>query len=186
MGRLVLITGGARSGKSSLALTLAESSAGPRFFVATCPCIDQEMEERIRRHQQERAGRGWQVLEEEVALAQTVRACEPGAVVLVDCLTLWINNLMYLFEKSDKSFSDNDLDGHCQELLQAIADRPGTAICVTNEVGMGIVPEYPAARLYRDLVGRCNRLLAAAADEVIMVSCGLPLYLKGHSGLEIE
>ena len=178
MGRLILVTGGARSGKSDFALQLAQSLPAPRCFIATCPVVDSEMDERIARHREERAGAEWQTVEEQTAIAAILRARQDDAVCLIDCLTLWVNNLLYLVEQSGKMFSDAEMRQQCDLLIQAACDHHGTVICVTNEVGMGIVPDNPAARLYRDLVGRCNRMLAAAADEVYLVSCGIPLRLK--------
>jgi adenosylcobinamide kinase/adenosylcobinamide-phosphate guanylyltransferase len=178
MARLILVTGGARSGKSDFALQLAQSLPAPRCFVATCPVVDSEMDERIARHREERAGAEWQTVEEQTAIAAILRARQDDRVCLIDCLTLWVNNLLYLAEQSGKMFSDSEMRQQCDLLIQAAGVHHGAVICVTNEVGMGIVPDNPAARLYRDLVGRCNRMLAAAADEVYLVSCGIPLRLK--------
>ncbi|MEN8200303.1 MAG: bifunctional adenosylcobinamide kinase/adenosylcobinamide-phosphate guanylyltransferase [Thermodesulfobacteriota bacterium] len=178
MARIILITGGARSGKSDYGLSRAESLPGPRTFLATSPVTDGEMEERIKRHQRERQGGQWRTVEEEVELVTVVESLEPGTVCLVDCLTLWVNNLMYHAENRGVDFSEDDMLREVKRLLGAVAAFSGTLICVTNEVGMGVVPDNAAARRYRDLVGRCNRKIAAAADEVILVSCGLPLFLK--------
>lgn len=178
MGRLILVTGGARSGKSDYALQLAQSLPSPRCFIATCPVVDSEMEERIVHHREERMGTEWQTVEEQTDIAAILRARRDDSVCLIDCLTLWVNNLMYLAEQSKKTFTDSEMRQQCDLLIDAVNDHQGTVICVTNEVGLGIVPDNPAARLYRDLVGRCNRMMAAAATEVTLVSCGIPLQLK--------
>ncbi len=178
MGSLILVTGGARSGKSDFALQLAQSLPAPRCFIATCPVVDSEMDERIARHREERAGAEWRTVEEQTAIAAILRVCQDHPVCLIDCLTLWVNNLLYLAEQSGKMFSDSEMRQQCDLLIQAAVEHHGAVICVTNEVGMGIVPDNSAARLYRDLVGRCNRMLAAAASEVYLVSCGIPLRLK--------
>jgi len=178
VGRLILVTGGARSGKSDYALQRAQELPGPRCFIATCPVVDSEMAERIARHREERAGTEWQTVEEQTDIATVLQERKDCGVCLIDCLTLWVNNLLYHAEQSKKIFLDTEMRRQCAFLLRAAQEHPGTVICVTNEVGMGIVPDNPAARLYRDLVGRCNRMAAAAADEVILVSCGIPLQLK--------
>ncbi|MDD3814671.1 MAG: bifunctional adenosylcobinamide kinase/adenosylcobinamide-phosphate guanylyltransferase [Desulfocapsaceae bacterium] len=178
MGRLILVTGGARSGKSDYALQLAQSLPSPRCFIATCPVVDSEMDERIARHRLERAGTEWQTVEEQTEIAAVLRQHQNDPVCLIDCLTLWVNNLMYRVEQSGKLFSDSEMRHQCDLLTGAVSIHQGTVICVTNEVGLGIVPDNPAARLYRDLVGRCNRMVAAAASEVYLVSCGIPLRLK--------
>lgn len=176
MKSLVLVTGGARSGKSDYALARAEELSGPHFFLATCPAIDSEMDDRIARHQADRESGLWQTIEEEVELAEAIYSLDIGSVCLVDCLTLWVNNLMYRAEKAKITFAEDEMKERCEALLRAAADYQGTLICVTNGVGLGVVPDNASARLYRDMVGRCNRMVAAAADEVILVSCGLPLF----------
>jgi adenosylcobinamide kinase / adenosylcobinamide-phosphate guanylyltransferase len=178
MGKLILVTGGARSGKSSYALQRCEEISVSRCFVATSPVIDGEMAERIDAHQQERRGRGWQVVEEERDLVLALAGMRQYGVVLIDCLTLWVNNLLFAADKKGGTFSETDMVGACDDLLQAVQACPGTVCCVTNEVGMGIVPDNFLARKYRDLIGRCNRTVAERADEVILVSCGIPLFLK--------
>lgn len=179
---LTLITGGARSGKSSFAQRLVESMSGPRIFIATCPMIDDETAQRISRHKQERAGRGWTTIEEERNLARAVSNADPSAVLLVDCLTLWINNLLYESERLNRLIGESEMVEHCDEVLRSCRNREGAVVLVTNEVGLGIVPANSQARLYRDLVGRSNQHIAAHADEVFLLTAGIPLALKA-SGL---
>ncbi len=179
MARVILVTGGSRSGKSAHAQKLAESLPGSRAFVATAPIIDEEMRERVARHQKARArAEGWNTIEEPVALARALGDARRFDVLLVDCLTLWINNLMYEAEKEGRKIEEEEIERLCRELLDACSARPGTVIFVTNEVGMGIVPENALARRYRDLVGRCNQTIAGGADVVTFVACGIPLDLK--------
>lgn len=180
MAKLILITGGARSGKSRYAETLAASLAGPKLYLATCPRMvgqDPEMETRIARHCQQRQADGWTTVEEELDLLAVLTANREWPTVLVDCLTLWINNLLFT-EPADHPLDEESLSEKCRALLPVIQGRPGTIIMVSNEVGLGIVPDTTLARRYRDLVGRCNQIVAAAADQVTLVSCGLPLHLK--------
>lgn len=181
MSTLILVTGGARSGKSSYALERCESIPGSRCFVATCPVIDPEMDERINAHKLEREGRGWHSIEEETSLAQLFTRLSGYETVLIDCLTLWVNNLMYQAELEGRVFSEKEIQGEAEKLVLAMETFQGTVCLVTNEVGMGIVPDNALARKYRDLVGSCNRYLAKKADEVILVSCGIPLPLKNLS-----
>jgi len=178
MAKIILITGGARSGKSDYAQNRAEQLPGKHFFIATCPPIDQEMNDRIKRHQQDRANGMWHTIEEEIDIHLRMRTLPDDSVCLLDCLTLWVNNLMYHGEKSNVKVSEDDVTGRVRSLLAAVESYQGTLICVSNEVGMGVVPDNPTARIYRDCVGRCNRMIAAVADEVILVSCGLPLFFK--------
>lgn len=178
MTSLILITGGSRSGKSAFAQQMMENLPGKRLFVATCPHTDAEMDERIRRHVEQRQGRGWQDLEEPVHLRQLFSSLDPGVNVLIDCLTLWVNNMMYSVELSGKEINDEVMCSRAQKLALAAREFSGTVIMVTNEVGLGIVPDNPMARRYRDLVGRCNQVMASLADEVFLVTCGLPLQIK--------
>jgi adenosylcobinamide kinase/adenosylcobinamide-phosphate guanylyltransferase len=174
---ITLITGGSRSGKSAFAQQQAEQVQGPCLFIATCPRIDPEMDERIRRHQQDREGLGWQTAEVPLCLAEELERTPAGTTVLIDCLTLWINNLMYEAERNRQEVSEDRMIALAEELARA-AGHQGQVFLVTNEVGLGIVPDNPAARRYRDLVGRCNQVIAGLADQVFLVSCGIPLRLK--------
>ena len=178
MARIVLITGGSRSGKSCHALARGASLPGSRTFVATCPRVDAELQERIQRHQEARAAGGWKTVEEERDVAGAIRGASHASVVLVDCLTLWVNNLMYEAEQDGWDLAESDIASACGELVAACRDHPGTVLLVTNEVGFSIIPENPAARRFRDLVGRANQCIADAADEVTLVCCGLPVRLK--------
>ncbi|MDD5350890.1 MAG: bifunctional adenosylcobinamide kinase/adenosylcobinamide-phosphate guanylyltransferase [Chthoniobacteraceae bacterium] len=178
MSKLILVTGGSRSGKSAFAQTMAEALPGPRAFVATCPVIDPEMGDRIRRHQEARAGRDWRTVEEPLDLAAAFRRARGEPVVLVDCLTLWINNVLYEAEQRSALVSEADIAERCGPVIRAARAHGGTILFVTNEVGLGLVPETPLGRRFRDLAGRANQILGAACDEVFLVVCGQPLRIK--------
>jgi len=180
MARIILITGGGRSGKSRYAQTFAESISGIRTYVATCPCIDEEIERRIRKHREARQASSWQTIEETKDLAGALQKARESKVILVDCLTLWINNLMYEAKLQGKDITEEDIAILSRAIIEVCDDLPGTVIFVTNEVGMGIIPENPASRLYRDLAGRCNQIIANHADAVTFMISGLPLNIKGE------
>ncbi len=179
MSRIILVTGGTRSGKSRYALNLAESLPGPRAFIATCPVTDDEMKRRIEAHRRERESAGWTTIEEETDLAGAMAGAKAYSVIVVDCLTLWINNLMYTAEADGREPSETDIARLTGDLVQSCGHLAGTVIFVTNEVGMGIVPEHRSARLFRDLVGRCSQIIAANADAVVFIVCGVPMTIKG-------
>ena len=159
---------------------IAESISGARTYIATCPVIDKEMEDRIRKHKEARQFTSWQTIEEVTDLAVALRRSKGSEVILVDCLTLWINNLMYEAEQEKKYLDEDAIGARCEDVVGVCNDLPGTVIFVTNEVGMGIVPENPNSRLFRDLAGRCNQRMADHADTVIFMVSGLPLYIKGE------
>jgi len=152
--------------------------SGKRVFIATCPTIDDEMDARVAKHQQERSSREWDTIEEPTNLCDTIRAHPEYGVYLIDCITLWINNLLYEAQKCDTILSEENITSECERLIKEIKDLTGCIVIVTNEVGMGIIPGDEITRKYRDLVGRANQVLAHAADKVIMISCGIPLTLK--------
>ena len=172
MSRLVLVTGGARSGKSRFAEARVAELApqGPWLYVATAEARDDEMRERIARHQARRGDR-WSTVEEPRDLVGALGRARAGAV-LVDCVTLWLTNL--LFDGAD----DPALLGAADAVAAAARAAAQPVVMVTNEVGDGIVPDNALARRFRDLAGLVNQRLAAAADEVVLLACGLPLRLR--------
>lgn len=171
---LTFLTGGARSGKSALAvrraLRLAADGAAVTF-VATGQARDEEMAERIRRHQEERPD-GWTTVEAPVDLVGAVAALPPGGCVVIDCLALWVSNLMEAQEDEAATLA------RARELATWAAAYPGTVVVVSNEVGLGIVPMHPLSREYRDRLGRVNAILAARADLAQLVVAGRTLTLE--------
>jgi adenosylcobinamide kinase / adenosylcobinamide-phosphate guanylyltransferase len=176
--RIHLVTGGCRSGKSAYALQLAEALPRSRVYVATAPVTDDEMRLRIEAHRRARSEHGWETIEEQTDLAGALGQARDHNVVLVDCVTLWINNLLYEADRNGRTLSESEVAEICDKALDAARTCRGTVVFVTNEVGQGIVPENAVARRYRDLVGRANQTIAARADVVTLVSCGIPLHLK--------
>jgi len=168
MARVSLVLGGARSGKSARALALA--GGPPRVFVATAEALDGEMRSRIARHQAERGG-SWGLVEAPLDLAEAVREnASEGVTLLVDCLTLWLSNLMH---------HGRDVEAETAALIETLSAAPGRVVVVSNEVGLGLVPETALGRAFRDAQGRLNQRVAAMADHVEFVAAGLPLALKG-------
>ena len=174
---LTLLTGGARSGKSALAIHRAAESGRPVVFVATAEPLDPEFAQRIERHRAERPA-GWTLVEEPVALESTIRAAPGDACVVVDCLSLWVANLL------ERELAEEAALEAARGAAGAAAARAGPTIAVTNEVGSGLVPATPLGRAYRDLLGRVNRIWADAADQAGLVVVGRVLELERWSGVE--
>jgi adenosylcobinamide kinase/adenosylcobinamide-phosphate guanylyltransferase len=167
--RLTLLLGGARSGKSRHAEALACGEPPPWRYVATAQALDEEMRERIARHR-ERRGAGWETHEAPLDLGATVARLANGASpILVDCLTLWLTNLM---------LGEHDMETAIAALEHALEAARAPVLLVANEVGLGIVPENALARRFRDEAGRLNQRLAARADRVFFMVAGLPLQVK--------
>ena len=167
--RTWLVLGGARSGKSRHAQRLAEAVAGEHVFVATAQAFDGEMRDRIARHRDDRDSR-WQTVEAPLALAEAISAADGADVVmLVDCLTLWVSNLL---------LGDHDIDAATDALVAAIDAASARIVFVSNEVGYGIVPDNALARRFRDVAGILNQRVAAVVERVDLVAAGLPLRLK--------
>jgi adenosylcobinamide kinase/adenosylcobinamide-phosphate guanylyltransferase len=172
VGRLIVVGGGARSGKSRFALARAESLGRRRAFVATAEALDGEMADRIRRHRQDR-GPGFETIEEPLELAAALeRAYQTADVVVVDCLTFWVSNLLM------GGASPPDLAAAFDRLVAVLQRRPIAVILVSNEVGMGLVPETPLGRGFRDAVGVLHQRLAAEADELYVGVMGQLLRLR--------
>ncbi len=173
VGRLTLILGGARSGKSALALRLLLEERGEKTFIATARVEDEEMAQRVRVHREARPPEV-KTLEEPLEPARALRSAErEGSAFLLDCLTLWLSNLM-----AEPGRDDAWILAKVEELSGLSGELRGRLIVVSNEVGMGIIPENPLARRFRDLAGRANQIMAGAADEVMLAVAGMPLRLK--------
>ena len=172
---LILVTGGARSGKSAFAQRLARERQGRTAFIATAQAGDEEMKARIEKHRQERPGT-WHTIEEPCNLSQALCTCG-GAfeVVLIDCMGLWISNL--LLQERDEAFILQEVG----RLVTASAAVAAGVIIVSNEAGMGIVPDNRLSRSFRDILGKANQEIAAAADEVFFLVAGMPLRIKGRT-----
>jgi adenosylcobinamide kinase/adenosylcobinamide-phosphate guanylyltransferase len=168
-GRTILVGGGARSGKSAFALAYARRLGARRVFVATAEALDDEMHARITRHREER-GPAFTTIEAPRALPETLAAVDAD-VVVVDCLTLWLSNLLVA------DLSPPAIQAQLEELAAVLARRRFHALLVTNEVGMGIVPETPLGRAFRDLAGTAHQRLAAAAGEIYVAILGTVLRL---------
>jgi adenosylcobinamide kinase/adenosylcobinamide-phosphate guanylyltransferase len=167
--RSLLVFGGARSGKSRHAQSLAEATASRRLFLATATAGDEEMAARIARHRLDR-GEGWATREEPLELTAALRAeATRDQIVLVDCITLWLGNLM---------FAGRDPAREIADLVAEIGRLEGPVVFVSNEVGAGVVPATPLGREFRDWQGRANQEIAAACDAVIWVAAGLPMLMK--------
>ncbi|MGM0538821.1 MAG: bifunctional adenosylcobinamide kinase/adenosylcobinamide-phosphate guanylyltransferase [Thermodesulfobacteriota bacterium] len=174
MPDIVLILGGCRSGKSRQALELAEQSGlANKIFLATCQAHDVEMQDRISRHQQER-GEEWTTVEEPLDVPDVLKR-ESGAstLILLDCLTLWVSNL--LMQDTD----DTWVQAQFVRLDEALQGSSGLVLVVSNEVGLGVVPDNPMARRFRDLVGWLNQQVAARANRVVWMVAGMPVQVKG-------
>jgi adenosylcobinamide kinase/adenosylcobinamide-phosphate guanylyltransferase len=171
--RVALILGGARSGKSRYGLGLAAHFPAPRLFVATCEPRDAEMEARIEAHQRER-GSEWTTREVPLELVAALSAAQEGyGVILVDCLTMWVSNLLL-----QEDASPGRLQTAGERLVEIVATTATPTILVSNEVGWGIVPENPLAREFRDQAGWLHQRLAQVADLVVLMVAGVPMLVK--------
>ena len=167
--RVTLVLGGARSGKSRFAEGLIAGHAGRAVYLATAQAGDAEMAERIRRHRARR-GDGWTTIEEPLELPRALAsATRDNAAVLVDCLTLWLSNLMA---------ADRDVEREARSLAESLPGLGAPVVFVSNEVGLGIVPDNALARTFRDHAGLLHQAVATAADRVYFVAAGLPLLIK--------
>ena len=174
MPEITFILGGARSGKSAYALEAANMYEGEKAFIATAEALDVDMEKRIARHKAER-GPAWQTFEEPIDLRRVLIETEQKyPAILVDCLTLWVSNLLLRGLDLHEEF-----DAFTAKLAEG---RRSHIFIVSNEVGMGIIPEHPLGRVYRDELGTLNRMVARVASNVILMIAGIPVAIKGEMG----
>ncbi len=196
MGKIVFITGGARSGKSSFAMKEASKIHGKRLYIATAEPLDDEMRERIERHKKERPG-GWDTVEEPMNIAEVMRkAPKEYDVIVLDCLTLWMSNILIRIGEGERGLKGrihlrgftgesvripqyHEMDRLIDMLKDFKRSFATTLFIVSNEVGMGIVPENKLARTFRDLAGMLNQRVGEIADEVYLVLSGIPVKIKG-------
>ena len=164
----ILVTGGARSGKSSFAEKRTKQLGSSLIYIATSEIIDSEMEKRVAEHQARR-GSEWQTLHAPLKLAEALSETDGKGPCLVDCLTIWLNNLI---------FHNEDTVVATKELIKVLEQRSDPVVLVTNEVGSGIVPENALARRFRDEAGRMNQIISQVADEVYLSVSGIPLQIK--------
>ena len=172
---LVLLLGGARSGKSDLAVRIAAAQPAPVTLIATAEAGDPEMEERIDRHRAERPA-GWTVLEVPLELRQATTGAPPTDCLLIDCLTLWAANLL-------RDHDEDAIRSLAADAARATAARAGLTLAISNEVGLGIVPDNPLARRYRDVIGRVNAIWAAEAQRAYLLVAGRMLPLNDATGM---
>jgi adenosylcobinamide kinase/adenosylcobinamide-phosphate guanylyltransferase len=173
--KTTLVLGGARSGKSAFAEQLVHASTLKRIYLATATPGDDEMQSRISHHRARR-GDGWRTVEEPLELTPALaREAAGDSAVLVDCLTLWLSNIMH---------AGRDAETETRHLAEWLTQAPHPIVLVSNEIGLGLVPETPLGRRFRDAQGRLNQAVAAAVPHVIFVAAGLPLRLKGQSAME--
>jgi adenosyl cobinamide kinase/adenosyl cobinamide phosphate guanylyltransferase len=170
---IIFVTGGARSGKSDFAQDMAEKRDGKRFFLATAQAFDEEMKERIQKHQEKR-GHRWETLEEPIFLGKALRSVpDSSKTILVDCLTVWMSNLLMKFPDQDEKIREI-----MDDFFLSMEGIEGMVIVVSNEVGAGIVPDNKLARDYRDQLGFLNQAVARRADEVYLLCAGIPVKIK--------
>lgn len=171
INKITFVIGGARSGKSSFALSRASAYAGKKAYIATAQAFDAEMEERIAKHKKER-GSDWDTIEEPLCIAKTIKSISGKyEAIVIDCLTLWLSNLL-----CGEADIENEVEAFFDSLL--ITHHSSQLYIVSNEVGMGIVPDNELARRFRDMAGRLNQKMAAVADEVYLVAAGIPVRIK--------
>jgi len=174
--QVIFILGGARSGKSRYAQKIAKAFKGKKLFVATAQALDEEMAGRIENHKKQRGGM-WETREEPIEIVQVVSEMQSNyGVILIDCLTLWVSNLLMAFE-DDRERVENCIKG----LIDRLTNIKTTVILVSNEVGSGIVPENRLARSFRDLAGLLNQGVAQVADRVVLMVAGIPVVVKGEA-----
>ena len=171
-----LITGGARSGKSTLAVNIGRSHLGKVIFIATAPNLDDDMSDRIKRHQLERPD--WETIEEECEILFHLKRGNSGDLLIVDCITLWVSNLLY------RGKTEKEIIEAATEIGQAARTSPCAFVMVTNEVGLGIHPETQLGREYRDILGKVNQILVKKSTRALLVISGRVMNLNSFSDID--
>jgi len=172
--KIILITGGIKSGKSRFALQRAKECHGQKTMIATAMAFDKQMRIKIQKHQQER-GTEFKTIEEPIYLADTIKIAQAGSVIiLVDCVTMWLNNLYHRFPENLE-----DIENQINKFIEALSHSMTPIIIITNEVGLGILPDNKLACRYADELGKLNQRMAAISDEVVMLISGIPQWVKG-------
>lgn len=177
---ITLITGGARSGKSSFAEKIAEKRGGKEvYYLATAEIKDEEMQKRVQKHIKQRPEE-WNTIEAPYKMGESISHLPSGAVLLIDCITIYISNLIFEDQKTEINLEEKEIrvKKEIKQIIEIIRKQDMKAIMVTNEVGQGIVPAYKSGRIYRDIAGRINQYLAKQADEVYITFAGLPVEIK--------
>ncbi len=170
---MTFITGGCRSGKSRYALDYADRHFSKKIYLATCEALDEEMAQRIEHHKKLR-GPEWRTIEEPIEIVDQIRRHRDGVeVILLDCLTLWLSNLLIKWDDDSRIIKETE------KLIDTIKQSQTSFLIVSNEVGMGIVPADPLTRRFRDLSGMANQKMAEAAHTAILMVSGIPVFLKG-------
>lgn len=176
--RHILVTGGARSGKSKFAENMAGKFGGNVIYLATAQALDNEMRERILKHQQRRS-KDWVTIEEPLEIAEVLSKFQTGATVLLDCLTLYLSNLYFRYEELSTDKQEQAINVKITNLAETIKRSNANIIIVSNEIGWGLVPENALARRFRDLAGNANQTIATVCEEAYLMVSGLPVQIKG-------
>jgi adenosylcobinamide kinase/adenosylcobinamide-phosphate guanylyltransferase len=177
MSKIIFITGGARSGKSSFALKKALSIKGRRAFIATARALDEEMKQRIELHREQRRGE-WDTFEEPLRIIETLKTIRTSyEVIIIDCLTMWVSNLM--MEDKERKMENGKWKREIEKFIDCLKDLNNLSLfIISNEVGMGIVPDNEMARRFRDIAGTLNQKVAEVADEVYLMVSGIAVRIK--------
>lgn len=174
-GKIIFVVGGAKSGKSAFALKKAETMGGRKLYIATAQPLDEEMVERINKHREQR-GDDWETVEEPINVVEVIKKNKHYDVMLLDCLTLWISNLMH--EKSGVRGQGSVVKKAIKDLISACKESDVNIAIVSNEVGLGIVPDNSLARQFLDIAGYVNQRVVESADEVFFMISGIPMKVK--------
>jgi adenosylcobinamide kinase/adenosylcobinamide-phosphate guanylyltransferase len=171
MKKIIFITGSVRSGKSNFAVKFAKSSKKKVVFLATCRPLDDEMKKRVKKHRKTRP-KTWKTIEEHMDIASIIKKLEKNEIILIDCLTLWISNLLL------SRFSEREIFKKIKEFIMTVKEANCSIIMVSNEVGWGIVPDNKLSRLFRDIAGTLHQKIAKVCDEVYLTVAGIPIEIK--------